>query len=123
MAKRSSDSIDRQVGARVRTRRLVLGMSQQHLAQELGVSFQQVQKYEKGTNRMGASRLQHVARTLQVPISYLFQDMPAAKQEQPSYISDFLATADGLALTKAFTRIRDKRLRRCIVDLVEASSR
>lgn len=123
MTKRGSDPIDKEVGVRVRMRRLALGMSQQRLAKDLGVSFQQVQKYEKGANRMGASRLQHVARILQVSVSYLFQDATGAKAEHPSYVSDLLATADGLALTKAFTRIRDKRLRRCIVDLVEASAR
>lgn len=124
MAKRGPDPIDKQVGARVRMRRMMLGLSQQKLAKELGLTFQQVQKYEKGTNRMSASRLQHIARILKVPISFLFEDLPAAasKHEQPSYVSEFLATADGLALTKAFMRIRDKRLRRSIVDLVEANA-
>jgi transcriptional regulator with XRE-family HTH domain len=123
MTKRGPDAIDKHVGARVRMRRMMLEMSQQQLAKELGLTFQQVQKYEKGTNRMGASRLQRVAQILQVPITFLFEDAPAAKREQPSYSADLLATPDGLALSKAFTRIRDKRLRRCIVDLVEASAR
>ena len=93
----------------------------------LGLTFQQVQKYEKGTNRIGASRLQHISHILQVPISFLFEGLPRAagapvgKGEVPSpdYVTDFLATADGLALTKAFMLIKKGKLKRCIVDLVE----
>jgi transcriptional regulator with XRE-family HTH domain len=125
-AKRSANPIDKSVGARVRMRRLMLGLSQEKLAHGLDLTFQQVQKHEKGTNRIGASRLQRIAEILQVPVSFFFQDLaaPGTKQQSaPSYVSDFLSSADGLALTKAFTSIRDKRLRRCIVELVEASAR
>jgi transcriptional regulator with XRE-family HTH domain len=126
MAKKKADAIDRQVGVRVRMQRVALKMSQQQLAAELGISFQQVQKYEKGSNRIGASRLRRLAEILQVPVSFFFEDFPVSGRKQaplPSYISDFLTSADGLALTEAFMRIRDARQRRCIVILVEAMTR
>ncbi len=115
------------IGAKVRLRRKELGLSQQKLAATLGITFQQIQKYEKGTNRIGASRLQHISRILQVPISFFFDGAPeipgqkTGKTEMPSpaYVSDFLASPDGLALTKAFTDITDSKLRRRLVDLVE----
>jgi transcriptional regulator with XRE-family HTH domain len=126
MVKRGPHPVDKQVGARVRMRRLMLGMSQQALSLGLGITFQQVQKYEKGGNRISASRLQRIADILQVPISFFFQDVGAPGMKQapvPPYVSDFLASSDGLALTKAFMAIRDGRLRRSIVDLVEATAR
>jgi transcriptional regulator with XRE-family HTH domain len=123
--RKSPNATDRHVGARVRMRRMMLGMSQEKLGDALGLTFQQVQKYEKGTNRIGASRLQHIAQILQVPVSFFFEGGPAAEGlrgaslASPAYVSDFLATRDGLALAKAFTVIEDKKLRRCIVALVE----
>jgi transcriptional regulator with XRE-family HTH domain len=126
MAKKSPSAIDRQVGARVRMRRLMLDISQQTLAAGLGVSFQQVQKYEKGHNRIGAGRLQQLAEILQVPVSFFFEDSATPGRRQaaaPSYISDFLTSADGQALTKAFMDIRDARQRRCLVILAEAMAR
>jgi transcriptional regulator with XRE-family HTH domain len=125
MAQKGPNPIDKQVGARVRMRRLMLGISQEKLAAGLHLSFQQIQKYEKGTNRIGASRLQHIAQILQVPVGFFFEDLPTLKATQDSYayVSDFLASPDGLALVKAFTSIRDRRLRRCIVDLVKAAAR
>jgi transcriptional regulator with XRE-family HTH domain len=125
--KKSPNPTDRHVGARVRMRRMMLGMSQEKLGDALGLTFQQVQKYEKGTNRIGASRLQHISRILQVPISFLFEGAPEipgqttgmGEAPSPAYVSDFLSTSEGLALTKAFTRINDGKLRRRIVDLVE----
>jgi transcriptional regulator with XRE-family HTH domain len=127
MAKKLPNSIDKHVGSRVRMRRMMVGMSQTKLGDGLGITFQQVQKYEKGTNRIGASRLQHICHILQVPISFLFEGLPRAagapvgKGEVPSpdYVTDYLATADGLALTKAFMLIKKGKLKRCIVDLVE----
>jgi transcriptional regulator with XRE-family HTH domain len=108
---------------------MMLGMSQEKLGDALGLTFQQVQKYEKGTNRIGASRLQQIAHILQVPVAFFFEGAPAAimssksdgmgEAPSPAYVSDFLATSDGLALTKAFMRIDDSKLRRRIVDLVE----
>jgi len=125
--KRGPDPIDKRVGARVRMRRLMLSMSQEALAHQLGITFQQVQKYEKGSNRISASRLQHIAQILQVPVAFFFEDpaaTPGSRQPAaPSYVSDFLASSDGLALTKAFMAIRNSRIRRCIVDLVEATAR
>jgi transcriptional regulator with XRE-family HTH domain len=105
----------------------MLGMSQEKLGEALGLTFQQVQKYEKGTNRVGASRLQQISEVLQVPVSFLFDGGPSgtvggeasAESASPAYIADFLATSEGLALTRAFTRIADSKLRRSIVGLVE----
>jgi transcriptional regulator with XRE-family HTH domain len=125
-AKRAPNAVDRQVGVRLRMRRLMLDMSQEKLAAALGLSFQQVQKYEKGSNRIGAGRLQQLAEVLEVPVNFFFEDFPTAGRNQaalPSYISDFLKTDDGLALTKAFMTLRDARQRRCLVILAEAMAR
>jgi transcriptional regulator with XRE-family HTH domain len=130
VAKKAPNPIDKHVGARVRMRRMMLGMSQEKLGDALGLTFQQVQKYEKGTNRIGASRLQQISYILQVPVSFFFEGAPnvhptirhhehQGDAPSPAYVSDFLATSDGLALTKAFTKISDSKLRRRIVDLVE----
>src|SRR5438445_9467496 len=127
MAKKPPTPIDRHVGSRVRMRRMMLGMSQEKLADGLGLTFQQVQKYEKGTNRMGASRLQHISHILQIPVPFFFEDAPHlpgqskgnGEAPSPAYVSEFLATSDGLALTKAFMRIMEPSLRRRIVQLVE----
>ena len=127
MTKKVPDPTDKHVGARVRMRRMMLSMSQEKLGDALGLTFQQVQKYEKGTNRIGASRLQHIASILQVPVSFFFEGAPRAAHNgngmgeapSPAYVSDFLATSDGLSLTKAFMRIKNGKLRRRIVDLVE----
>ena len=128
MAKKAPNPIDKHVGSRVRMRRMMLAMSQEKLGDALGLTFQQVQKYEKGTNRIGASRLQQISSILQVPVSFFFEGASeldgsgrggANDAPSPAYVSDFLATSDGLALTKAFMRIPDAKLRRRIVDLVE----
>jgi transcriptional regulator with XRE-family HTH domain len=130
LAKKAPNPTDKHVGSRVRMRRMMLGMSQEKLGDSLGLTFQQVQKYEKGTNRIGASRLQQISHILQVPVSFFFEGAPTAQTvgrhhegmgeaPSPAYVSDFLATSDGLALTKAFMRIDDSKLRRRIVDLVE----
>src|SRR6478736_9583220 len=87
MAKRSPDPVDRHVGARIRMRRLMLKLSQPQLGDALGLSFQQLQKYEKGTNRVGASRLQHIASILQVPVSFFFEELPIQRSER-AQISD-----------------------------------
>jgi transcriptional regulator with XRE-family HTH domain len=102
-------------------------MSQTKLGDALGIAFQQVQKYEKGTNRVSASRLQHISNILQVPASFFFEGAPHVPGQHkgngaaplPAYIADFLASSDGLALTKAFMRIKQRDLRRRIVHLVE----
>ncbi|MGY2931475.1 transcriptional regulator with XRE-family HTH domain [Bradyrhizobium sp. GM6.1] len=105
---KAPNPVDKYVGSRVRMRRIMLGMSQEKLGEALGLTFQQVQKYEKGTNRVGASRIQQIAEILQVPVSFLFEGGPSgvagpdgfAEGASPSYVSDFLATSEGLALTK-----------------------
>ena len=108
-------------------RRLMLDMSQETLANELGITFQQVQKYEKGTNRISASRLQAISEILQVTVSFFFEGasqtafgaQKGAEAPSPDYVSEFLASSDGVRLAKAFTKIGDAKLRRCIVHLVE----
>ena len=127
MSKKAPNPVDRHVGARLRMRRMMLPMSQEKLGGALGLTFQQIQKYEKGTNRIGASRLQQISQILQVPVSFFFEGAPnvnarshgAQDAPSPAYVSDFLATSEGLALTEAFTRIKGPKLRRRIVDLVE----
>jgi transcriptional regulator with XRE-family HTH domain len=126
-AKRSPHAIDRHVGNRVRMRRKMQGMSQEKLGEALGLTCQQVQKYEKGTNRIAAGRLQHIASIQQVPISFFFEGAPGlsyVSDESSGYVSDFLvsdflATSEGLALTKAYKEIQNAKLRRSIVDLVK----
>ena len=130
MTKKAPNPIDKHVGSRVRMRRMMLGMSQEKLGDALALTFQQVQKYEKGTNRIGASRLQQISHILQVPVAFFFEGAPHLADggimvenletaPSPTYVSDFLATSDGLSLTKAFMRIPDPKLRRRIVDLVQ----
>ena len=108
-------------------RRLVCDMSQTEVANALGLTFQQLQKYEKGTNRISASRLQQLCNILEVPVSFFFDGVPPAEgapafsadEQSLSYVNDFLATSDGVALIMAFPRIRDPKVRRAIVALVE----
>ena len=127
MAKKALNPIDKHVGSQVRMRRMMLSMSQTKLGNALGLAFQQVQKYEKGTNRIGANRLQQISDILQVPVAFFFEGVPSvpgasyAKGTTPSpaYVTDFLATRDGHALIKVFIQIKDAKLRRHIVDLVE----
>ncbi|HEY7458421.1 MAG TPA: helix-turn-helix transcriptional regulator [Xanthobacteraceae bacterium] len=128
MTKKSPNPIDKHVGSRVRMRRMMISMSQEKLGERLGITFQQIQKYEKGTNRIGASRLQQISGVLGVPVSFFFEGAPTqegatgglGESPSPAYVSDFLATSDGLALTKAFMKVKDAKVRRRIVDLVEA---
>jgi transcriptional regulator with XRE-family HTH domain len=127
MAKNVLNLTDKYVGSRVRMRRMMLGMSQEKLGDALGLTFQQVQKYEKGVNRIGASRMQHISNILQVPVTFFFEggpnisDQPGTPAGVPSpvYVSDFLSTSDGLALTAAFMKIKEAKIRRQVVDLVE----
>ncbi len=117
------NSTDTYVGSRVRMRRKILGMSQEKLGEQLGISFQQVQKYEKGTNRIGASRLQTISQILEMPISYFFPQEPAAadgmgESAQSDYVSDFMMSSEGIELNRAFAQIKDPKLRRKVIDLV-----
>jgi transcriptional regulator with XRE-family HTH domain len=129
--KKIPNPIDRHVGSRVRLRRMLIGMSQEKLGHALELTFQQVQKYEKGANRIGASRLQQIAKVLGVPVEFFFDGSPqtpdgpppeAGFAESPSsaYVVDFLTSAEGVQLNRAFSRIRDARVRRRIIDLVAA---
>jgi transcriptional regulator with XRE-family HTH domain len=105
---------------------MMLHMSQEQLGEALGLTFQQVQKYEKGTNRISASRLQQIAHILNVPILFFFDGAPhppghdgrTGNGTSPAYVTEFLTTKDGLALCGAFTQITDVKLRRAIVHLV-----
>lgn len=120
---RSPTEIDQHVGARVRVRRSTLEMSQSELGEKLGVTFQQVQKYERGTNRVGASRLFHLARVLGVQVGYFFEGLeetgdPTSPDSETIY--DFIASPDGLALASAFSGISDQTTRRRVIDLLRA---
>ncbi len=129
-SKKQPNPIDIHVGSRVRLRRMMLSMSQEKLGEHLGITFQQIQKYEKGTNRIGASRLQHIARVLTVPVSFFFEDAPAtpgtelptgmAEANSTSHVVDFLSSSEGIQLNKAFIRIKDAKLRRRVIDLVRS---
>ncbi|SHF64586.1 Transcriptional regulator, contains XRE-family HTH domain [Kaistia soli DSM 19436] len=125
--KKVPNPIDVHVGGRVRLRRMMQNMSQEKLGESLGITFQQIQKYEKGTNRIGASRLQHISSVLQVPVSFFFEDAPGSpsdvgfEEARPAaFVTDFLSSAEGLQLNRAFVRIKDPKVRRKIVDLVRA---
>jgi len=125
---RRANPIDVHVGSRVRLRRMLLGMSQEKLGEHLGLTFQQIQKYEKGINRIGASRLFDLSKVLGVPVQFFYEELPGAGDavaglgERPaeSYAVEFLGSREGLELNKAFARITDPRVRRSIVELVRA---
>jgi len=126
-AKKTPNPIDVHVGSRVRLRRTMQGMSQEKLGDALGITFQQIQKYEKGTNRIGASRMQQIAAALKVPVSFFFEDAPApegivaagmAEAGATSYVVDFLSSPEGIALNRAFVRINNPAIRRKIVEMV-----
>jgi len=122
MSKRSPHKVDTHVGARLRMRRLMLRMSQTKLAEALGLTFQQIQKYEKGTNRIGAGRLQEIADIMEVPISFFFDGTSRSahqKEAMPDHVTKLMTTREGLALSRAFAAIEDKKLRQRIVDLIE----
>ena len=126
--KKKPNPIDVHVGSRVRLRRMMLGMSQEKLGEQLGITFQQIQKYEKGANRIGASRLQNISSVLNVPVAFFFEGAPGnqptgagfAEGADGSYVVDFLSTAEGLQLNRAFARIQDQKIRRRVIDLVRA---
>ena len=130
---RRPNPIDIYVGSRVRFRRMMLGMSQERLGESLGLTFQQIQKYEKGANRIGASRLFALSQVLQVPVQFFFDELPGAYDQksvphggglvegpQDSVLFEFLGTRDGLELNRAFLRVSDIKVRRSIVDLVRS---
>lgn len=124
---RRANAMDVHVGTRVRLRRMLLGMSQEKLGEQLGLTFQQVQKYEKGVNRIGAGRLHELGQVLGVTVQFFYEQAPGgvtehgfAEQPADSYVVDFLSSREGLELNKAFVRITDPRVRRTILDLVRS---
>ncbi|MGE0626614.1 MAG: helix-turn-helix domain-containing protein [Hyphomicrobiaceae bacterium] len=127
---RRANPIDAHVGGRVRLRRMLLNLSQEKLAEQLGLTFQQVQKYEKGINRIGASRLYELAQLLGVGVQYFYEDAPLtnctndgpgfAEQTSDNYIVDFLNTREGVELNRAFLKISDPKVRRSILEMVRA---
>ncbi len=134
MTNKNPNPIDVHVGNRVRMRRMLIGMSQERLGKELGLTFQQVQKYEKGTNRISASRLYRIAQILGVPVQYFFEDLPtsvaapvqegfAEARTEQSMIMDFLNSSEGLQLNRHFAAIKDPAVRRAVVDLVRSLAR
>lgn len=131
---RRANPIDAHVGGRVRLRRMLLGMSQEKLAEQLGLTFQQVQKYEKGINRIGASRLFELSKLLGVGVQFFYEDAPViagaagvaagfAEQTGDSYIVDFLNSREGLELNRAFLRITDPKVRRSVIDLLKSMAK
>ena len=126
---RRANTVDSHVGSRVRLRRMLLGMSQEKLGESLGLTFQQVQKYEKGVNRIGASRLFDLAQVLGVPVQFFYDELGAGgghaaagfgERPTESYVVDFLSSREGLELNKAFVRIIDPKVRRSVIDLVRS---
>ncbi len=121
---RSPNPVDLHVGGRVRMRRKMLGVSQERLAEALGLTFQQVQKYERGSNRVSASKLYEIARFLSAPVSYFFDGLadPTAAGDSDGaseqFVNDFLMTGEGLELAATFPKIQRPRVRRRILELV-----
>src|ERR1700716_1931877 len=115
------DPMDKHVGSRIRMRRMMLNMSLANVANELGLTLQQIQKYEMGITRIRASTLEHIAHTLRVPVEFFFEDVSTdepRKKDPIADINEFMATKEELALAKAFMRIRNEKLRQQIVSLV-----
>ena len=129
--RKKPNPIDVHVGSRVRLRRTMLGLSQEKLGESLGITFQQIQKYEKGANRIGASRLQHIASVLSTPVSFFFEDAPGmdsssegsagfSESESANFVVSFLSSPEGLRLNRAFIKIQNPLVRKRIVDLVKS---
>jgi transcriptional regulator with XRE-family HTH domain len=126
--KKIPNPIDSHVGTRVKMRRILVGFSQEKLGEALGITFQQIQKYEKGTNRIGASRLQQAAQVLGVPVNFFFEGAPSenglsngfAEPSSPIYMADFASSPEGHQLITAFLKIKEPKLRKKIIDLVIA---
>ena len=129
--KKKPNPTDIHVGSRIRLRRNMLGMSQEKLGENLGITFQQIQKYEKGTNRVGASRLQAIASILGVPVAFFFEEVPGGETadgrvllEDASMLLalEYCSSPEGLQLNRAFVKIRDLKVRRRLLDLVKSLS-
>ena len=131
MAGKKPNPVDQHVGSRVRLRRMLLGMSQERLGQSIGITFQQVQKYEKGVNRIGASRLFQISEILDVPVQFFFEEAPhvdgrrapgMAEADSETFILEFLNSREGIELNRAFVKIADPKVRRSVVNLVRSLS-
>lgn len=131
MAGKKPNPVDQHVGSRVRLRRMLLGMSQERLGESMGLTFQQVQKYEKGVNRIGASRLFQISKILDVPVQFFFEEAPhsddrrtpgMAEADSEAFILEFLNSREGLELNRAFVKIADPKVRKSVVDLMRALS-
>ena len=126
--KKQANPVDAHVGHRVRLRRMLVGMSQERLGELLGLTFQQVQKYEKGVNRIGAGRLYELAGILGVPVSFFYEDLTPATpgagsvhaNGEPPPVMEFVSSGEGLQLSLAFMKIRDQKIRRKILELVRS---
>lgn len=130
--KKSPNPVDVHVGSRVRLRRMLVGLSQEKLGDSMGLTFQQIQKYEKGVNRIGASRLFRLSQVLDVPVQFFFEGMPViegpvamgmAEPKQEAFLYEFLNTRDGLELNRAFVKVTDTEVRRSLIDLVRSLGR
>jgi len=122
LQKKSPNQVDRHIGSRVRARRMMLGMSQEKLADALGLTFQQVQKYEKGVNRIGASRLLHIAGILDVSIEFFFEGLPGLRAggfSDDSLVAEFLTRSESDRLVRGFLKLKDDEARRKVADLVD----
>jgi transcriptional regulator with XRE-family HTH domain len=131
MAKKQPSSVDAHVGSRVRLRRMLIGMSQEKLGELLGLTFQQVQKYEKGANRIGASRLYDISTILNVPVQYFFEELPhssspslnghgMSEPDREPFVMDFVSSTEGLQLIRSYTKVTDSRVRKRILELVKS---
>lgn len=130
--RKSPNPVDIHVGSRLRMRRMLVGLSQERLGDSMGLTFQQIQKYEKGVNRIGASRLYKLSQVLDVPVQFFFEGMPLserqpgtgmAESDSGAFLHDFLNTRDGLELNRAFIKVTQPEVRRSIIELVRSIGR
>jgi transcriptional regulator with XRE-family HTH domain len=126
MTKRDPNFVDRHVGNRVRMRRLLVGMSQEKLGELLGITFQQVQKYEKGSNRVSASRLYQISRVLSVPVQYFYDELKSddgpsgfAESEGADAIAGALQSPEGVQIARIFSATSDPEKRKLILNAVK----
>ena len=125
MVTKSTGPVDKLIGTRIRLQRTAIGMSQEKLGDILGITFQQIQKYEKGTNRVGAARLQAIADALGVPVSFFFEQRSSVgdtPEGAPYGIQDLLTSKEGIELARAFLKIENPAMRRALVDMARAAA-
>jgi transcriptional regulator with XRE-family HTH domain len=124
--KKQANPIDAQVGSRVRIRRMLIGMSQEKLGDLLSLTFQQIQKYEKGVNRIGAGRLYEIARILGVPIEFFYEGVAGGPgpggfaESESAPVMEFVSSGEGMQLSLAFMKIKDAKVRKRVLDLVKS---